>query len=402
MPALFRVAQALLLTGLLACSSFDPDDRYGCDPGRGDEDCADGYWCDPSSGVCLVGAAPVAVQRCREVSNRDAPGHVVYRSSADHRLYRVPAYHPDDPREPTPVDVTACLDAHHAPPPLPAGALVDEWVAASGDGEWLLLATRRFDDGCQDKACLTLIELGVLMDYQRCLDEPHVCYDTLRVDGQPVYPAGMGDIAEGGELVVVSIRPEAAVDEQLVHVIGRVEEGWAFQGGAPPLEGHPVFAHPRVHAPTDRVVFECVEGSGADARADLCQWRLGEPHTELLWSRHDRPRDFDASPAGGARISHPDFLGDGRIVFAADWGGRSHLWVTGEPGVPPEPIPALEGPEAPQDSLPCGLPDNRIAFGSAPSSGSPLLQVISFEGDGQRATIGSGLPVADVGLGCSP
>lgn len=67
---------------------------------------------------------------------------------------------------------------------------VDGWINASPDGEWLVLASERFNTECSGYWCLTLVN--------RALTDAEV----IVVSGAAIHPGNFGAVANGGNLIV--------------------------------------------------------------------------------------------------------------------------------------------------------------------------------------------------------
>jgi hypothetical protein len=300
-------------------------------------------------------------------------GHIAFVGGDSRRIFRVEA-RPNGRIE----DVSARLDSLSRKGD-------DNWVAASPDGQWLLLDTERFDKDCAGYACLAVVA-GDLSSGE-----------SVRVNGtsgELLHASGPGAIGPGGRLIVYADEGKDGHETDLwaSSLTNGVWSPPVRLTGASPKKFN---IEPALSSDGSRVAFTCgSEQYGAGSDASIC-----EVHTDGSGFRV--ALDSKSPPTGVTgewTFRSANYEPDGSIAFIVQNG--SQLWRQA-PGAP-EPVRISTSDDG--ESALCVLPDGRLAtsWGGQPGFKDYTL-IIRVQ---SRSATGQVLPapkakVSPGPLGCS-
>lgn len=369
-----RLLTALVLL-LAGCpSAFDDQERYAC---SGDDDCADGFYCQLGRRECVVDTTPA--------------GYVFYGQCTDAQCTSGMAYRLEIPRPgvaalPTAQPLSAWVDGLDG---APTGT--DQWAAPSASGAWTLLGTQRGEGVCADQGCLARVSRSA--------------YEAIEIAGQVVQGSG-GAVDDTGDLVlVVALRPGS--DQTALYATRRGGAGWGALEDLTAGSASPYHAVPALTGDGCRVALECRQDKEGLVGTAICELAVGEPGcatartgvAELVDPAQtpDGCADCTVSPAN---LRHPTWTPDGGLVFDADWTGQVILWRRTAAGTV-EPVTR----DVTYQTRPCVLPDGRIVSRSGHESQGASFGLRLFESDGTGsstllpAPTGPGVDASR--LGCS-
>jgi len=261
----------------------------------------------------------------------------------------------------------------------------DNWVAASPDGQWLLIDTERFDKDCAGYSCLAVVA-GDLSSGE-----------SVRVNGtngELLHASGPGAIGPGGRLIVYAGEGKDGHETDLwtSTLTNGVWTPPVRVTGASPKKFN---IDPALSSDGTRLLFTCgTEQYGGGADASICEVRTDGSGFRVVLDSNSRP----AGVTGEWTFRSPNYEPDGSVVFVVQSG--SQLWRLA-PGAPePVRISASDGDE----SALCVLPDGRLAtsWGGQPgfTDYTLIIRIMS------RSATAPVLPapkakVTPGGLGCS-
>ncbi len=292
----------------------------------------------------------------------NSPGHITY--VWDGHLYLIEAVEGAEP-----FDITAAWDER------PPGA--DAWLNLSPDGAWLVVSTERFDPECNGWACLVLTDPALEN------------IEVIHVGGMVLHPEG-GAVASGGDLIVYS--DSGGPHERDLWAIRRDGEVWAEPQLLTADSPYSFNIFPALDDAGQHVVFNCSNDPYAIEGSALCEVEI---ETSALQIRLTPEQGPDGT-ATNATI-HPDYDGEGNIVFEADWQGEQ-IWRLSPDATTPE----LVNGDFSNDNSPCVLPDGRIVslwLGRPNTDGLHELKIMNADGSGDFMLVVDH-DIVDGGLGC--
>jgi hypothetical protein len=281
------------------------------------------------------------------------------------RIYRV-----DAEEGATAEDVTASLNE------IGPEAL-DDWIAISPDGEWLLISTERFDPNCAGWPCLAVIAADLSSG------------EAVKIGGEVVHPEAFGAIAGSGDLIVV---PGSGGPHTLdLWAIEREGDGWSEPRLLTEDSTYAFNDTAAIAAHGTSVVFNCGDEQYAGPGTAICE--VGTDGSDFRVVATPGDTTADAAPDGA--LHHADYAPDGGIVFQSNWDGT--LWRVPPDGGSPEQVSAA----FPGDSSPCVLADGRIASlwsGRPDGQGLNELKVMTPDG-AEYVMLVTDISIEDIGCG---
>jgi hypothetical protein len=302
---------------------------------------------------------------------QDAPasaeGSITYRLP-DGPVYRIAAQAGAIPQ-----NVSLALNA------LSSGS-EDAWLNTSLDGQWLLLATDRFDAECVGWPCLAIIAGDLSAGA------------AVRANGEVIHPEGFSAVASGGNLIIY---PGPGGPHTLdLWAVTRREDGWSapvlLTANSPYEFNH----QPAISQDGRKVVFDGGNQPYGAEGTTICEVGTDGTGFRVVLTPADSPPGF---PTTGA-LHHPDYAPDGSIVFEADWAGEQ-IWRLPVDAA----MPVRVTSQFNNDNSPCVLPDGRIVSLWLNRPGNPEgfheIKVMAADGSSYLMVL-TGVDVADGGIGC--
>lgn len=323
----------------------------------------------PMNGSLDTGAFYYSNLRIEITPATVGPGHITYRQG--NQIFRIRAQ-----GGATPENITQGLNALS---PLPAGG-EDSNLNISPDGNWLIMDTERFNDGCRGWACLAAVKSDLSSG------------EAIIWDGNLIHPEGFPAIASGGNLVVYPNRNSSGG----LGIWAVKRSGNNGQWGTPveltKNSDYDWNYWPAISQDGTRVVFNCTDEPYTDDTS-ICE--VGTDGTGFRRVLH--PSDSPPGFPDSGELHSPDFAPDGSIIFEASWEGEQ-IWKL-PPGTS---IPLRITDEFHNDNSPCVLPDGSIAslwLDRPGASGGHELKIMAPDGSSHTMLI-KDIDLFDIGLGC--
>jgi hypothetical protein len=257
-------------------------------------------------------------------------GHIAFVGGDSRRIFRVEA-RPNGRVE----DVSARLESLSRKGD-------DNWVAASPDGQWLLIETERFDKDCAGYSCLALVA-GDLSSGE-----------SVRVNGtngELLRASQPGTIGPGGRVIVYPGEGKDGHDTDLFATT--LTNGvWSVPVRLTGASQKKFNIDPALSNDGSRVVFTCgTEQYGGGSDASICEVHTDGSGFRVLLDSKSPPTGV----TGEWTFRSPRYEPDGSTVFIVQSG--SQLWRLA-PGAP-EPV-RISTSDSDSSAL-CVLPDGRLA-----------------------------------------
>ena len=250
----------------------------------------------------------------------------------------------------------------------------DASIAASPDGQWIVLHTNRFDtDGDDfDLAVYPINNLGA--------------GKLVTFDDGPAQPLGRSVVANGGNLIVF----ESADGPHETDLWAAVRSAGSWSKVLLTADStHAVNTSPSLSDDGTNILFT---GGDGTARAVL-QVKTDGTDLETIIDESDAPEG--STP--GAAVGPADYGPGGSIVFQAGWTGNQ-IWRV-SPGAAPHLVSG-----ATNETSPSVLSDGRIVtlWGDRPSNEDHVLELtIRYADGGLLATLLPGVDLPEGGIGCA-
>ena len=265
-----------------------------------------------------------------------------------------------------------------------SSGLADDDINVSPNGEWLVVESERFDQGCEGWACLAIVAGD--------LSAGEAVYAKLPGRGV-VHPSqGTFAVASSGDLIVYQDEGEVGNHVADLFAVMRTGEQWGTQQvltGDSPYTWH---MNPAISEDGSAVLFQCGDDSW-NGHA-ICEVGTDGTGFRVVLTPADGP---PGGPDTGT-LHNPDYAPDMSIIFTADWDG-DQVWRL--PAGASEPV-FVQGDLV----WPCVLPDGRIAGvfldWSTPGDAPDLHIRVSEPGGGGFITVTIIKNTEEVsgGLGC--
>jgi hypothetical protein len=312
-----------------------------------------------NSGVASVAAS---------VDVGDEPGGFITYRLAGGAVYRIAAEEGAEPE-----NISQALDELS-----PEGG--DVWLNTSPEGQWLLLATERFDPECAGWACLAVVAGDVSAG------------SAVRANGEIIHPEGFSAIGSGGDLIVFPAPGDSHPID--LWAVTRSKDVWTapvlLTGKSPYAFNH----QPALSPDGSKVIFDCGDLPYGAEGTSLCEVGIDGSGFRVVLTPAGSPSGL---PMTGA-LHQPHYDPDGSIVFEADWSGEQ-IWRLPVDAA----LPVTLGPEFNNDNSPCVLPDGRIVslWLNRPGNDPGFHEIKVMGPDGRTYfMVVIDVDVADIGLGC--
>lgn len=273
----------------------------------------------------------------------DGAGFAVY--AQDNRLYRLAVQ-----AGAVPEDITARLDSQ-------ASGSENAWISTSADGQWLLVATDRFDPECVGWPCVVILPAA---------GGPAT---AVRAGGAILHSEDVAALSPDGSQIAFVQQGTHAQDLWLIR---REGDSWSAPVEITSASPFAFNNQPAFSPDGQKLVFNCGPVPYVQAGTSVCEVRTDGTYLRVMVAAEQNGTSDNL-------IASPAYALDGSIIFEADWNGGRQLWRRAE-----DSTLTLIAPQFGNDSLPCVLPDGRIlsvwSNREGNQNGSAEIKVLSADG----------------------
>lgn len=291
----------------------------------------------------------------------DGAGHIVY--TIGNALYRLAVQ-----AGAVPEDITARLDSQ-------ASGSENDWISISADGQWLLVATDRFDPECVGWPCVVILpaEGGQAT--------------AVRAGGAIIHSEDVAALSPDGSQIVFI---QQGTHEQDLWITQREGDSWSAPQEITADSPFTYNNQPSFAPDGQKLVFNCGPVPYVQEGTAVCEVRNDGTYLRVAISPE---QNGDATH----HVSSPSYAPDGSLLFEANWQGEQ-LWRLAIDSTLTQVSPQFSN-----DNSPCVLPDGRIVslWLGRDGNGSGFHEIKLLSADATAYTmLLTDQDVLDVGFGC--